>query len=150
VPRRRPTSLVPSAPASWRQRRSLASFGVWVLTIPDGPPGSVFNEGGSPAGAAIDHPLVKSLHPAYSEAVGSGACDGIEFWNFSSRASSRARKSVGERIVFPRHSYSGLPEFFSQSCRLLPIRISRAIVAGMDLDTDIGSDERLSWRDCVA
>jgi D-ribulokinase len=103
-------------------------------------PGFWLNEGGqSAAGAAIDH-LVKS-HPAYREAVaaaGSGAMDILEF--LERRIVSRVQ-NPGEAALLAAGVHI-LPEFLGNRSPFADPD-SRAVVAGMDLDVDIGSMERL-------
>jgi D-ribulokinase len=103
-------------------------------------PGFWLNEGGqSAAGAAIDH-LVKS-HPAYGEAVATAHAAGMEIPEFLERRIVSRVASIGEAAVLARDIHV-LPEFlgnrspFADPC-------SRAVMAGMDLDADIGSMERL-------
>jgi D-ribulokinase len=103
-------------------------------------PGFWLNEGGqSAAGAAIDH-LVKS-HPAHGEAVVAARAEGIELPEFLERRIVARVANLGEAAALARDIHV-LPEFlgnrspFADPC-------SRAVVAGMDLDADIASMERL-------
>ena len=64
-----------------------------------------------------------------------------KFWNFSSGASSRASPSLGEAALLARDIHV-LPEFLGNRSPFADPD-SRAVVAGMDLDVDIGSMERL-------
>ena len=115
--------------------------GVWGPYYSGMVPGFWLNEGGqSAAGAAIDH-LIKS-HPAYDEAVAAAQCcrhgnSGI------SRTAYRLARSAnpGEAALFARDIHV-LPEFLGNRSPFADPD-SRAIVAGMDLDADIGSMERL-------
>jgi D-ribulokinase len=114
--------------------------GVWGPYYSGMVPGFWLNEGGqSAAGAAIDH-LVKS-HPAYREAVaaaGSGAMDILEF--LERRIVSRVQ-NPGEAALLAAGVHI-LPEFLGNRSPFADPD-SRAVVAGMDLDVDIGSMERL-------
>ncbi|MBR1192148.1 hypothetical protein JQ558_25155 [Bradyrhizobium sp. AUGA SZCCT0160] len=98
------------------------------------------NEGGqSAAGAAIDQ-LVKS-HPAHGEAIAAARAVGMEIPEFLERRVVSRVASLGEAAMFARDIHV-LPEFL---CNRSPFAdpYSRAVVAGMDLDADIGSMERL-------
>ena len=114
--------------------------GVWGPYYSGMVPGFWLNEGGqSAAGAAIDH-LVRS-HPAYDEAVATARAGGMEVLEFlERRIASRARK-VGEAALFARDVHV-LPEFLGNRSPFADPD-SRAVVAGLDLDVDIGSMERL-------
>src|SRR5438270_992912 len=114
--------------------------GVWGPYYSGMVPGFWLNEGGqSAAGAAIDH-LVKS-HPAHGEAVAAAHAAGMEIPEFLERRIVSRMASLGEAAALARDIHV-LPEFlgnrspFADPC-------SRAVVAGMDLDADIGSMERL-------
>lgn len=122
--------------------------GVWGPYYSGMVPGFWLNEGGqSAAGAAIDH-LVKS-HPAYGEAVAVAHAAGMEIPEFlERRIVSRAASfgsglgsSLGEAALFARDIHV-LPEFLGNRSPFADPD-ARAIVAGMDLDVDIGSMERL-------
>jgi D-ribulokinase len=114
--------------------------GVWGPYYSGMVPGFWLNEGGqSAAGAAIDH-LVKS-HPAYSEAVAAARADGMEILEFLERRIVSRAQNAGEAALFARDMHV-LPEFLGNRSPFADPD-SRAIVAGMDLDTDIGSMERL-------
>jgi D-ribulokinase len=114
--------------------------GVWGPYYSGMVPGFWLNEGGqSAAGAAIDH-LVRS-HPAYDEAVAAARAGGIEVLEFlERRIASRAQKP-GEAALFARDVHV-LPEFLGNRSPFADPD-SRAVVAGLDLDADIGSMERL-------
>ena len=114
--------------------------GVWGPYYSGMVPGFWLNEGGqSAAGAAIDH-LVRS-HPAYDEAVATARAGGMEVLEFlERRIASRAQK-VGEAALFARDVHV-LPEFLGNRSPFADPD-SRAVVAGLDLDVDIGSMERL-------
>lgn len=122
--------------------------GVWGPYYSGMVPGFWLNEGGqSAAGAAIDH-LVKS-HPAYGEAVAVAHAAGMEIPEFLERRivsrvaslGSNPGASLGEAALFARDIHV-LPEFLGNRSPFADPD-ARAIVAGMDLDVDIGSMERL-------
>jgi D-ribulokinase len=114
--------------------------GVWGPYYSGMVPGFWLNEGGqSAAGAAIDH-LVKS-HPAYGEAVAVAHAAGIEIPEFIERRIVSRVASLGKAAVFARDIHV-LPEFLGNRSPFAD-PYSRAVVAGMDLDVDIGSMERL-------
>ena len=114
--------------------------GVWGPYFSGMVPGFWLNEGGqSAAGAAIDH-LIKS-HPAYNEAVAAAHAGGMEILEFLERRIVARSKSPGEAALFARDIHV-LPEFLGNRSPFADPD-SRAIVAGMDLDADIGSMERL-------
>lgn len=118
--------------------------GVWGPYYSGMVPGFWLNEGGqSAAGAAIDH-LVKS-HPAYGEAVAVAHAAGMEIPEFLERRIVSRVTSVGatlgEAALFARDIHV-LPEFLGNRSPFADPD-ARAVVAGMDLDTDIGSMERL-------
>jgi D-ribulokinase len=126
--------------------------GIWGPYYSGMVPGFWLNEGGqSAAGAAIDH-LVKS-HPAYGEAVAVAHAAGMEIPEFLERRivarvaslgsspGSSPGSSLGEAALFARDIHV-LPEFLGNRSPFADPD-ARAIVAGMDLDADIGSMERL-------
>ena len=114
--------------------------GVWGPYFSGMVPGFWLNEGGqSAAGAAIDH-LVKS-HPAYGEAVAMAHAAGLEIPEFLERRIVSRVASLGKAAVFARDIHV-LPEFLGNRSPFAD-PYSRAVVAGMDLDVDIGSMERL-------
>jgi len=114
--------------------------GVWGPYYSGMVPGFWLNEGGqSAAGAAIDH-LVKS-HPAYGEAVAAAHAAGMEIPEFLERRIVSRVASLGEAAVLARDIHV-LPEFLGNRSPFAD-PYSRAVVAGMDLDADIGSMERL-------
>jgi D-ribulokinase len=103
-------------------------------------PGFWLNEGGqSAAGAAIDH-LIRS-HPAYNEAVAAAHSAGMEVLEFLERRIVSCAPSLGEAALLARDIHV-LPEFLGNRSPFAD-PYSRAVVAGMDLDVDIGSMERL-------
>jgi D-ribulokinase len=103
-------------------------------------PGFWLNEGGqSAAGAAIDH-LIRS-HPAYDEAVATAHAGGMEILEFLERRIVARSGSPGEGALYARGLHV-LPEFLGNRSPFADPD-SRAIVAGMDLDVDVCSMERL-------
>src|SRR4029453_18412433 len=114
--------------------------GVWGPYFSGMVPGYWLNEGGqSAAGAAIDH-LVSS-HPAYNEAIAAAHAQGVGILEFLERRIVSRSKSTGEAALFARDIHV-LPEFLGNRSPFADPD-SRAIVAGMDLDVDIGSMEGL-------
>jgi D-ribulokinase len=114
--------------------------GVWGPYYSGMVPGFWLNEGGqSAAGAAIDH-LVKS-HPAHGEAVAAAHAAGMEIPEFLERRIVSRVASLGEAAVLARDIHV-LPEFLGNRSPFAD-PYSRAVVAGMDLDADVGSMERL-------
>src|SRR5712675_1017968 len=114
--------------------------GVWGPYYSGMVPGFWLNEGGqSAAGAAIDH-LVKS-HPAHGEAVAAAHAAGMEIPEFLERRIVSRVASLGEAAVLARDIHV-LPEFLGNRSPFAD-PYSRAVVAGLDLDVDIGSMERL-------
>jgi D-ribulokinase len=114
--------------------------GVWGPYYSGMVPGFWLNEGGqSAAGAAIDH-LIRS-HPAYNETVAAAHAGGIEVLELLERRIVSRSGSPGEAARFARDIHV-LPEFLGNRSPFADPD-SRAIVAGMDLDVDIGSMERL-------
>jgi D-ribulokinase len=114
--------------------------GVWGPYYSGMVPGFWLNEGGqSAAGAAIDH-LIKS-HPAYDEALAAAHTSGIEILEFLERRIVSRAKSLGEAALFARDVHV-MPEFLGNRSPFADPD-SRAVVAGLDLDVDICSMERL-------
>jgi D-ribulokinase len=114
--------------------------GVWGPYYSGMVPGFWLNEGGqSAAGAAIDH-LVKA-HPAYSETVAAARADGMEILEFLERRIVSRAQNSREAALLARDIHV-LPEFLGNRSPFADPD-SRAIVAGMDLDTDVESMERL-------
>jgi len=114
--------------------------GVWGPYYSGMVPGFWLNEGGqSAAGAAIDH-LVRS-HPGYNETVAAAHAAGMEILEYLERRSVSRAGSLGEAALFARYIHV-LPEFLGNRSPFADPD-ARAIVAGMDLDADIGSMERL-------
>jgi D-ribulokinase len=114
--------------------------GVWGPYYSGMVPGFWLNEGGqSAAGAAIDH-LVKS-HPAFHEAVATAHAGGMEILEFLERRIASRLQNPGEAALLARDIHV-LPEFLGNRSPFADPD-SRAVVAGMDLDADLGSMERL-------
>ena len=114
--------------------------GVWGPYYSGMVPGFWLNEGGqSAAGAAIDH-LIRS-HPAYNEAVASAHAGGMEILEFLERRIVSRTGSPGEAALLAGDIHV-LPEFLGNRSPFADPD-ARAVVAGMGLDVDIGSMERL-------
>ena len=98
------------------------------------------NEGGqSAAGAAIDH-LVRS-HPAYHQAVASSRAGGMDILEYLERRILSRTDSPGQAALLARDVHV-FPEFIGNRSPFADPD-SRAIAAGLDLDDDVGSMERL-------
>jgi D-ribulokinase len=114
--------------------------GVWGPYYSGMVPGFWLNEGGqSAAGAAIDH-LIKS-HPAYGEVLAAAQRAGMEILEFLERRIVAGSANPGEAAQLARDVHV-LPEFLGNRSPFADPD-SRAIVAGLDLDSDIGSMSRL-------
>jgi D-ribulokinase len=114
--------------------------GVWGPYYSGMVPDFWLNEGGqSAAGAAIDH-LIRS-HPAYNEAVKTARAGGMEILEFLEQRIVSRSGSLGEAALFARDIHV-LPEFLGNRSPFADPD-SRSVVAGMDLDVDLGSMERL-------
>jgi D-ribulokinase len=114
--------------------------GVWGPYYSGMVPGFWLNEGGqSAAGAAIDH-LIRS-HPAYNEAVASAHAGGMEILEFLERRIVSRTGSPGEAALLAGDIHV-LPEFLGNRSPFADPD-ARAVVAGMGLDVDIVSMERL-------
>jgi D-ribulokinase len=114
--------------------------GVWGPYYSGMIPGFWLNEGGqSAAGAAIDH-LVKS-HPAHHEAVATARAEGMEILEFLERRILARAGHAGEAALLARDIHV-FPEFIGNRSPFADPD-SRAIVAGLDLDADLHSMERL-------
>jgi D-ribulokinase len=114
--------------------------GVWGPYYSGMIPGFWLNEGGqSAAGAAIDH-LVKS-HPAHHEALATARAEGMDILEFLERRILARVSHAGEagRLARDIHVF---PEFIGNRSPFADPD-SRAIVAGLDLDADLHSMERL-------
>src|SRR5262245_31154905 len=114
--------------------------GVWGPYYSGMVPGFWLNEGGqSAAGAAVDH-LLRS-HPAHAEAVAAARREGVEIIEFL------------ERRIIARAGSPGAAAALARDVPLLPELLGnrspyadpdcRAVIAGLDLDADIGAMERL-------
>jgi D-ribulokinase len=114
--------------------------GVWGPYYSGMVPGFWLNEGGqSAAGAAIDH-LIRS-HPAYHEVAAAARGAGTEILEFLERRIVSNSANPGEAALVARDVHV-LPEFLGNRSPFADPD-SRAIVAGLDLDADIGSMSRL-------
>jgi len=114
--------------------------GVWGPYYSGMIPGFWLNEGGqSAAGAAIDH-LVRS-HPAYSEIAATARADGLDILAFLERRILARAGHPGQAARLARDIHV-FPEFIGNRSPFADPD-SRAIVAGLDLDADIGSMEKL-------
>ncbi|WP_407158103.1 FGGY-family carbohydrate kinase [Bradyrhizobium sp. STM 3557] len=114
--------------------------GVWGPYYQGMVPGFWLNEGGqSAAGAAIDH-LLRS-HPSFAEASAAAHNGGLDVIEFLERRIMARVKHVGEAALLARDLHI-LPEFLGNRSPYADPD-SRAAIAGLDLDTDIGALERL-------
>src|ERR1700704_5431381 len=114
--------------------------GVWGPYYSGMVPGFWLNEGGqSAAGAAIDH-LIRS-HPAYDEAVATAHSGGMEILEFLERRIVSRCGSAGEAALLAGEIHV-LPEFLGNRSPFADPD-ARAVIAGMGLDIDIDSMERL-------
>ena len=114
--------------------------GVWGPYQSAMVPGFWLNEGGqSAAGAAIDH-LVRS-HPAYNEANAAALSGGMDILEFLERRIMARSASPGDAALLARDVHV-FPEFIGNRSPFADPD-TRAVVAGLDLDVDIGSMERL-------
>jgi D-ribulokinase len=114
--------------------------GVWGPYYSGMIPGFWLNEGGqSAAGAAIDH-LLRS-HPAHAEALAAARGEGVDVIAFLERRILARFGSAGAAASLARDIHV-LPEFLgNRSPHADPD--ARAVIAGLDLDADIGAMERL-------
>jgi D-ribulokinase len=114
--------------------------GVWGPYHSAMVPGFWLNEGGqSAAGAAIDH-LIRS-HPAYAEAAASAQAAALDVLEFLETRIVSRMGGVGSAALLARDVHV-LPEFLGNRSPYADPD-SRAVIAGLDLDSDIGSMERL-------
>jgi D-ribulokinase len=114
--------------------------GVWGPYHSGMVPGFWLNEGGqSAAGAAIDH-LIRS-HPACAEAKASAHGAGLGILEFLEKRIISRTGSVGTAALLAREIHV-LPEFLGNRSPYADPD-SRAVIAGLDLDADIGAMERL-------
>ncbi|NPU13851.1 FGGY-family carbohydrate kinase [Bradyrhizobium sp. 83012] len=114
--------------------------GVWGPYYQGMVPGFWLNEGGqSAAGAAIDH-LLRS-HPASAEATAAARAEGLDVISFLEQRIMARAPSVGAAALLARDIHI-LPEFLGNRSPYADPD-SRAVIAGLDLDADIGAMERL-------
>jgi D-ribulokinase len=114
--------------------------GVWGPYYSGMVPGFWLNEGGqSAAGAAVDH-LLRS-HPAYAEASAAARSAGLDIIEFLERRIIARAGNAGAAAALARDIHV-LPEFLGNRSPYADPD-SRAVIAGLDLDADIGAMERL-------
>ncbi|WP_024508901.1 FGGY-family carbohydrate kinase [Bradyrhizobium sp. ARR65] len=114
--------------------------GVWGPYYSGMVPGFWLNEGGqSAAGAAIDH-LVRS-HPAHEEASAAARREGVDIIAFIEKRVMERAGNASEAALRARDIHV-LPEFLGNRSPYADPD-TRAVIAGLDLDTDIGAMERL-------
>src|SRR5581483_6956936 len=115
--------------------------GVWGPYYSGMVPGFWLNEGGqSAAGAAIDH-LLRS-HPAHAAASAAARSEGIDVIEFlAKRIIAQAAGNPGSAAAIARNVHV-LPEFLGNRSPYADPD-SRAVIAGLDLDADIGARQRL-------
>ncbi|HUK00243.1 MAG TPA: FGGY-family carbohydrate kinase [Stellaceae bacterium] len=114
--------------------------GVWGPYFSAMVPGLWLNEGGqSAAGAALDY-LVQS-HPAYAEAAAAAKATELGVLDFLERRALARFDTVGRTALLARDIHV-LPEFLGNRSPYADPQ-TRAIIAGLDLDGDVASLERL-------
>lgn len=114
--------------------------GVWGPYYSGMVPNFWLNEGGqSAAGAAIDH-LLKS-HPGFGEASAAARSEGLDIIEFLERRII-ARAGDASRAALLARDVHVLPEFIGNRSPYADPD-TRAVITGLDLDTDIGAMERL-------
>ncbi|WP_454649023.1 FGGY-family carbohydrate kinase [Bradyrhizobium liaoningense] len=114
--------------------------GVWGPYYSGMVPDFWLNEGGqSAAGAAIDH-LLKS-HPGFGEASAAARREGLDLIDFLERR-IMARAGDASRAALLARDVHVLPEFIGNRSPYADPD-TRAVIAGLDLDTDVASMERL-------
>ncbi|QQO21194.1 FGGY-family carbohydrate kinase [Bradyrhizobium diazoefficiens] len=114
--------------------------GVWGPYYSGMVPDFWLNEGGqSAAGAAIDH-LLKA-HPGHAEASAAARSEGLDLVDFLERRII-ARAGSASRAALLARDIHVLPEFIGNRSPYADPG-TRAVIAGLDLDTDIASMERL-------
>jgi D-ribulokinase len=114
--------------------------GVWGPYYSGMVPGFWLNEGGqSAAGAAIDH-LLRS-HPSYAEVSAAARSAGTDIIEFLEKRIMARVKNAGAAALLARDVHI-LPEFLGNRSPYADPD-SRAVIAGLDLDADIGAMERL-------
>jgi D-ribulokinase len=114
--------------------------GVWGPYYSGMVPGFWLNEGGqSAAGAAIDH-LLRS-HPAHPEASAAARRDDVDIITFLEKRIIERTGNAGAAALLARDIHV-LPEFLGNRSPYADPD-TRAVIAGLDLDTDICAMERL-------
>lgn len=114
--------------------------GVWGPYYSGMVPGFWLNEGGqSAAGAAVDH-LLRS-HPAHAEASAVACSEGFNIIEWLERRIIARAGSPGAAAKLARDVHV-LPEFLGNRSPYADPDC-RAVIAGLDLDADIGAMERL-------
>jgi D-ribulokinase len=114
--------------------------GVWGPYYQGMVPGCWLNEGGqSAAGAAIDQ-LIRS-HPGHAEAAEAARREGTDVIGLLEKRIIGRAGSVSRAALLARDIHV-LPEFLGNRSPYADPD-SRAVIAGLDLDTDIGAMERL-------
>jgi D-ribulokinase len=114
--------------------------GVWGPYFSGMVPGLWLNEGGqSAAGAGIDH-LMRS-HPAHDEAAAAAKGTGLGLLDFLERRAIARFATIGAAALLARGIHV-LPEFLGNRSPYADPH-ARAIVAGLDLNNDLESLERL-------
>lgn len=114
--------------------------GVWGPYYSGMVPDFWLNEGGqSAAGAAIDH-LLKS-HPGHAEASAAARSEGVDLIEHLERRII-ARAGDASRAALLARDVHVLPEFIGNRSPYADPD-TRAVIAGLDLDTDVASMERL-------
>ncbi|MCP3467780.1 FGGY-family carbohydrate kinase [Bradyrhizobium sp. CCGUVB23] len=114
--------------------------GVWGPYYSGMVPNFWLNEGGqSAAGAAIDH-LLRS-HAGYAEASTAARKDGLDIIDFLEKRIIARAGDVSRAALLARDIHV-LPEFIGNRSPYADPD-TRAVIAGLDLDTDIGAMERL-------
>jgi len=114
--------------------------GVWGPYYSGMVPGFWLNEGGqSAAGAAIDH-LIRS-HPAHAEAAAAARSNGTDIIGLLEKRVIARVGNASAAALLARDIHV-LPEFLGNRSPYADPH-SRAIIAGLDLDTDIAAMERL-------
>jgi D-ribulokinase len=113
--------------------------GVWGPYFSGMIPGLWLNEGGqSAAGAGIDH-LIRS-HPAHAEAAAAAKAKGLALLEYLEHRLLTRMPHPSEAVQIARDIHV-LPEFLGNRSPHADPQ-ARAVIAGLDLDADIGSLER--------
>jgi D-ribulokinase len=114
--------------------------GIWGPYLSALIPEFWLNEGGqSAAGAGIDHLTLS--HPAHAEAIAAAKASGLSLLEFLERRAVARFGNHAEVALLARDIHV-VPEFLgNRSPRADPD--ARAVITGLDLDTDIDSLERL-------